>query len=196
VTILSELGMPVFTAGGRQSIDAAQLRLEVSGLVAEPKSFTLADLQALPPTTVDARLTSVSGFSLRAHWQGVLWRDFAAGLSPLPQASHATFTSYGGGYSTTVALAELDHPRVLLCLGVNGEPLEEDYGGPLRMFIPQLWGYKSAKWLHAIELTDRMRGGYWEDRGYPREGRIEPGRTLDLNTRQRRAISGGEVTEF
>jgi DMSO/TMAO reductase YedYZ molybdopterin-dependent catalytic subunit len=64
------------------------------------------------------------------------------------------------------------------------------------MFIPHLWGYKSAKWLASIQFTDRMHGGYWEDRGYPREALIQPGTTLDINTRERRKISGGEVTEF
>ncbi len=110
--------------------------------------------------------------------------------------SHATFTSVGGGYSTTVALKDLDTPRVILAYEVNKEPLEREYGGPLRMVIPNLWGYKSCKWLASVELTDRMKGGYWEDRGYPREAAIEPGTTLDVNTGERRPIAGGEVMDF
>ncbi|MFH2127731.1 MAG: molybdopterin-dependent oxidoreductase, partial [Pseudomonadota bacterium] len=73
---------------------------------------------------------------------------------------------------------------------------ETDFGGPLRMLVPHLWGYKSAKWLAGVTLGDKMLGGFWEDRGYTREGIIEPGVTLDLNSGQRRAIRGGEVTEF
>ena len=196
MSLLTRLRLPMFRAGGMPPADLADWRLTVDGLVEEPLSFGLDDIRALPQSEVDARLTSVSGFSVRARWRGVLWRDFLPRLAPVPQASHATFTSHGGGYATTLSLDELDHPRVMLVLGVEDEPLERDYGGPLRMLIPHRWGYKSAKWLTGLTLGDRMLGGYWEDRGYPREGLIEPGITLDVNTGQRRAIRGGEVTEF
>lgn len=193
--ILSDLGMPVFSAGGMQDIDPATHKLEVGGLAAETQ-FSLEEIKAWPMTAADARLTSVSGFSVRALWQGASWREFLKHVEPQAKASHATFVSAGGGYQTTVSLSDLDHPRVLLCYAVGDLPLEPAYGGPLRMFIPHLWGYKSAKWLASIEFADRMRGGYWEDRGYPREAAIQPGSTLDINTRERRKISGGEVTEF
>lgn len=196
MSFLSQHRMPAFRAGGLPTIGPEQWRLRVDGLVAQERDYDLDALRALPQSQVDARLTSVSGFSLRALWQGVLWRDFLAQLEPAPGASHATFTSQGGGYTTTVSLRDLDHPRVMLVLGVQGEPLETAYGGPLRMLIPQLWGYKSAKWLAQITLGDQLLGGYWEDRGYSREGIIEPGVTLDLNSGQRRAIKGGEITEF
>ncbi len=193
--ILSDLRMPAFSSGGMQDIDPATHQLMVGGMAVEAE-FSLDEIKAWPMTTADARLTSVSGFSVRALWQGATWREFLQHIEPQPEASHATFISAGGGYQTTVSLADLDHPRVLLCYSVSDLPLEPTYGGPLRMFIPHLWGYKSAKWLARIEFTDRMHGGYWEDRGYPREAAIQPGSTLDINTRERRKISGGEVTEF
>ena len=196
MSYISQHRMPAFSAGGRPNIGPEQWRLTVDGMVAQKREFDLDDIRAMPQSEVDARLTSVSGFSLRARWQGVLWRDFLAGLEPAPGADHATFTSQGGGYTTTVSLKDLDHPRVMLVLGVQDEPLEMDYGGPLRMLVPQLWGYKSAKWLAGVTLGDKMLGGFWEDRGYTREGLIEAGVTLDLNSGQRRAIRGGEVTEF
>jgi DMSO/TMAO reductase YedYZ molybdopterin-dependent catalytic subunit len=95
-----------------------------------------------------------------------------------------------------VPLKDLENPRVLLAYEVNGEPIELEYGGPLRMVIPNLWGYKSCKWLGRIDFMSHMEGGYWEDRGYTRSGIIEPGSTLDMNTKTRRPITGGEVTEF
>lgn len=193
--VLSDLRMPVFSAGGMQNIDPANCTLKVGGL-AEDSEFSLEEIKTWPMTTADARLTSVSGFSVRALWQGATWAEFLSHVRLEPAASHAAFVSAGGGYQTTVSLADLDHPRVLLCYSIKDLPLEPDYGGPLRMFIPHLWGYKSAKWLAGIEFTDRMHGGYWEDRGYPREAAIQPGTTLDINTRERRKISGGEVTEF
>jgi DMSO/TMAO reductase YedYZ molybdopterin-dependent catalytic subunit len=196
MSILTRLNAPCFTAGGRPDLDEDGYRLETGGLVAAPRSFSLAELKALPQSRVDARLTSVSGWSVRAVWEGILWQDLLPLLRPLAEARFATFGSAGGGYETTVGLADLDSHRVVVVLGVEGEPLEADYGGPVRMVIPHLWGYKSAKWLTRISLGRGMKGGYWEDRGYSRAGRIEPGQTLDLNTGRRRPIAGGEVTEF
>ena len=196
MSVLSRLRPPVFKEGGMPEIDTATYQLHVRGLVKEERSFTWQEIMDLPATKVDARLTSVSGWSVRATWEGVLWREFLRILRPENEASHATFSGSGGGYETTVSLVDLDHPRVLLVYGVEGEPLEREYGGPLRMVIPNLYGYKSCKWLETITLTDTMKGGYWEDRGYTQSGIIEPGFTLDVNTGTRRPIHGGEVTEF
>lgn len=196
MSVLSRLRAPVFKAGGMSEIDVAKYRLHVKGLVEKERSFTWEEIMALPASKVNARLTSVSGWSVRATWEGVLWRDFISAITPREEASHAVFSSFGGGYETAVSLADLDHPRVLLVYAVEGEPLEKEYGGPLRMVIPQLYGYKSAKWLETITLTDADKGGYWEDRGYTESGIIEPGFTFDVNTKTRRAIPAGEVTEF
>jgi DMSO/TMAO reductase YedYZ molybdopterin-dependent catalytic subunit len=196
MSILSRLKTPKFSAGGVPEVDESNFRLRVEGLVHPVLSVTLEEIKQWPKSAVSARLTSVSGFSVRATWEGVLCRDFVGLVHLLPGASHATFTSLGGGYSTTVSLSDLDHPRVLLVYGVEGEPLERAYGGPLRMVIPHLYGYKSAKWLSRIEMVDSMRGGYWEDRGYSRSGIIEAGTTLDVNTGVRKPISGGEVVDF
>ena len=138
----------------------------------------------------------MSAWSVRADWKGVLWRDFIKTVTLLSEAGHATFSSHGSIYKTTVSLKELDHPRVLLVYSVNEEPLEWEYGGPLRMLIPHLYGYKSAKWLKKIEFTNAMHGGFWEDRGYSRSGIIEPGTTLDINTGLKRNIEGGEILDF
>ena len=196
MSVLSRLNAPHFRAGGMPEIDKQTYTLKVRGLVEKEKDFTWTDVLLLPTSRIDARLTSVSGFSIRAVWEGVLWRNFLENVKIRPEASHATFANVGGTYETTVSLKDLDHPRVLLAYGVEGEPLELEYGGPLRMIIPQLYGYKSCKWLETITFTDRMEGGYWEDRGYSREGTIEPGITLDVNAGVRRKIKGGEVMEF
>lgn len=188
-------GVPVFLAEGKPRVDYDAWRLEVAGLIENLRAFSLAEIKALPFSRVDARLTSVSGWSVRVAWEGVLFTDFLKQFQLKPSATHVTFSSIGG-YDSTVALTDLRHPRVLLCYAVEGEPLETDYGGPCRMIIPNLWGYKSVSCLARVEFTDSMKGGYWEDRGYPRDAVIEPGMTLDINTHQHRRIKGGEVTEF
>jgi DMSO/TMAO reductase YedYZ molybdopterin-dependent catalytic subunit len=192
---LARLKVPVFLAEGKPEIDYDKWRLKVDGLIEEPKVFSLADIEALPFTRVNARLTSVSGWSVRAVWEGVLFTDFESVLRRKPKATHVTFSSVGG-YDSTVSLRDLSNPRVLLCYAVEGEPLEIEYGGPVRMIVPNLWGYKSVSCLGHIEFTNEMKGGFWEDRGYTREAIIEPGATLDINTHQHRRIKGGEVTEF
>lgn len=196
MSMLSRLKVPVFTAGGMPKIDPGAYSLSVRGLTDAPDRFSLEEIKTWTATTVNARLTSVSGWSVRADWHGVLWRDFLPIARPLPQATHVTFVSLGEGYETTVSLSDLDHPRVVMAWAVGQEPLEPEYGGPLRMIIPNLYGYKSAKWLTRIEFVDSMQGGFWEDRGYSESGTIEPGVTLDCNTGQQRPISGGEVLDF
>jgi DMSO/TMAO reductase YedYZ molybdopterin-dependent catalytic subunit len=196
MSILGRLKVPSFGEGGVPDVDENHYQLKVEGLVHTPLTLSLDQIKGLPKTSANARLTSVSGWSVRATWEGLLWRDFLGLPQLLPRASHATFTSLGGGYSTTISLEDLDHPRALLVYAVEGELLETAYGAPLRMVIPHLYGYKSAKWLGSIEFVDAMGGGYWEDRGYSRSGIIEPGTTLDMNTRTRRSIKGGEVLDF
>ena len=196
MSVLSRLGVPVFSAGGQPDIDIGRYVLAVGAMAQNAGQFSLEQIKGWPQSRIDARLTSVSGWSVRAVWEGILWRDFINISNPDPGARFAAFVSLGGGYDTTISLSDLDHGRVLLCHSVDGEPLEIEYGGPLRMIVPHLYGYKSAKWLGRIDFGTGMKGGYWEDRGYSRDGIIEPGVTLDMNTGQRRPIQGGEVVDF
>ena len=193
---LKDLGVPVFKAGGMPAIDLRTYVLSVGGLVEKEYVFSWKEILAMPRSIVNCRLTSVSGWSVRADWEGIKWNDFLKQISFRSEANHVRFNTMGGGYTTVVSCKDLEHPRVLLAYGVNGEPIEPEYGGPLRMVIPNLWGYKSCKWLGRIDFIDQMEGGYWEDRGYTRSGIIEPGLTLDVNTKTRRPISGGEILDF
>jgi DMSO/TMAO reductase YedYZ molybdopterin-dependent catalytic subunit len=196
MSVLKDLGVPAFKAGGMPAINLKNYFLSVGGLVKEEKRFSWAEISVMPRSRVNCRLTSVSGWSVRADWEGIQWNDFLKWILIEAKANYVRFTSAGGGYSTTVSLKDLENPRVLLAYGVNGSPIEAEYGGPLRMVIPNLWGYKSCKWLSEIEFINQEEGGYWEDRGYSRSGLIEPGFTLDINTKTRRPIKGGEVIEF
>ena len=196
MSLLKDLGVPIFKAGGMPVIDLHTYILSVGGMVKKEQHFSWQEILAMPKNRVNCRLTSVSGWSVRADWEGIRWSDFLNQIFVDSKANHARFTSIGGGYRTTVDMEDLGNPRVLLAYGVNGGPIEPEYGGPLRIVIPNLWGYKSCKWLGKIEFIDQVEGGYWEDRGYTRSGIIEPGFTLDLNTKTQRPIKGGEVVEF
>jgi DMSO/TMAO reductase YedYZ molybdopterin-dependent catalytic subunit len=196
MSILKDLDVPIFKAGGMPAIDLKNYVLLVGGLVKEKRSFSWKDILAMPKSWVNSRLTSVSGWSVRADWEGIRWDDFVRQISFDPEANYVRFSTVGGSYTTVVSIKDLKNPRVLLAYGVNGDWIEPEYGGPLRMVIPNLWGYKSCKWLGEIDFIDQMEGGYWEDRGYTRSGIIEPGFTFDINTKTRRPIKGGEITEF
>ena len=187
--------MPVFYIEGIPRIDPESYRLKIDGLVRREKVYTLYELRGLPLSRVSARLASVSGWSVRAVWEGVLFKDIIKEVEPLENGRYVKF--YGAkGYTTFVSFDDIMHPRALICYAVNGEELELEYGGPVRAIIPHLWGYKSCKGLVRIEFVKEGSGGYWEDRGYSKSGRIEPGITLDINTGKRRRINGGEILDF
>jgi DMSO/TMAO reductase YedYZ molybdopterin-dependent catalytic subunit len=195
MSILSVLKTPVFKAEGIPYMEESSYRLQVKGLVAKEYTFSLNEIKSMPFTSLNARLTSVSGWSVRAEWEGVLLQDFMRHLELMPQALHVVFTSVGG-YDTSLPLHEITD-RVILAYAVGGEPLEPEYGSPLRLLVPHLWGYKSCKWLARIDFTEQERMGYWESRGYTQSGRIEPGVTLDINTGTKKQIrGGGEIIEF
>ena len=109
MSILKRLGVPVFNAEGTSPEDVEDLHLEVGGLVGPPRTFSLDEVRAMPLTVVNARLTSVSGWSVRADWGGVLWSDFERQVPAPSHATHATFSS-PSGYDTTVRLEELRTP--------------------------------------------------------------------------------------
>jgi len=158
--------------------------------------LTYEEIIALPKTIADARLTSVSGWTVRGRWGGVRLSDLLAMAGIRPEATHVQFVSYRQVYTTCIPLDVALKERTLLAYEFDGEPLEADYGGPLRIFCPYLWGYKSAKSVVAIRLVDRSIPGYWEVRGYPDAAEIKPRRIFDVNSQRWRRIPGGEVTEF
>lgn len=196
MTALKEMNTPVFAAEGVLHLSRPDFKLEVGGLVQNPVTLSLDEvMNTLKNGSMDRRLTSVSGWSVRANWNGVLWKDFLDYVKPLPAARYVLFSS-AGEYTTAVWMPDLTESQSMIAWGVGNEPLEDEYGGPLRLIIPNLWGYKSCKWLTKIQFVEKYQTGYWELRGYSHRGLIEPGETLDVNTQKWRPISGGEVTDF
>jgi DMSO/TMAO reductase YedYZ molybdopterin-dependent catalytic subunit len=197
MSILGDMGTPIFWAEGHPGpLAATGWQVEVNGLVERPAKLSYAEIVALPKSIADARLTSVSGFTVRGEWGGVRLSDLFAAVGLLPKATHARFISYRRIYSTCIPLEVALQERTLLAYEFDGEPLEADYGGPLRIFCPYLWGYKSAKSVIAIALQDHSTPGFWEKLGYPDEGQIRARRMLDVNSGRQRRIGDGEVLDF
>lgn len=194
---LTEMDTPIFWAEGHPGpLDAQGWEVRVEGLVEQPFTLTYDELVGMPKTVADARLTSVSGWTVRGEWGGVRLRDLFEQAGLQPEASDVQFVSYRRVYTTSIPLEVAQRDRTLLAYEFDGQPLESDYGGPVRIFCPYLWGYKSAKSVVALRLEDHSIPGYWEVRGYPNDAQIKSRRVLDVNSGEWRRIPGGEVTAF
>jgi len=194
---LKDMHTPVFWAEGHPGpLSAEGWQVELGGLVEHPVTLAYEEILALPKSIADARLTSVSGWSVRGKWGGVRVSDLLAVAGIRPGVTHVQFVSYREIYTTCIPLDVALKERTLLAYEFDGEPLDADYGGPVRLFCPYLWGYKSAKSVIAITLEDHSIPGYWEARGYPDEAQITAGRVHDVNTHRWRHIPSGEVIEF
>ncbi|OPY79796.1 MAG: Sulfoxide reductase catalytic subunit YedY precursor [Syntrophorhabdus sp. PtaU1.Bin153] len=195
---LKDLGTPVFWAEGHPGrLDRDRWEVEVTGLCKNAKIFHWHDLISMPKTIADARLTSVTRFSVRGKWGGVRIADMLEAVGVLDTAKYVRFWSTRKVYDTSITVDVATRERTLLAYEFDGEYLEEDYGGPVRVFIPYLWGYKSAKSVVKIVLMDHYVPGFWEQRGYTDDAHIEAGNVRDMNEGGRiRPIPDGEVIRF
>ncbi len=194
---LKDMHTPIFWAEGHPGpLSAEGWQVQLGGLVEKPVTLTHDDILALPKSIADARLTSVTRWSVRGKWGGVRLSDLLADARIKPEATHVQFISYREIYTTCIPLDAALKEYTLLAYEFDGEPLDADYGGPVRAFCPYLWGYKSAKSVVAVTLEDHSIPGYWEVRGYPDSAQITAGRVHDVNTHRWRRISGGKVVEF
>jgi DMSO/TMAO reductase YedYZ molybdopterin-dependent catalytic subunit len=163
---------PVLDAFGTPHVDAATWRLQIGGLVGEPCELTLGQFNALPQTRVFADFHCVTRWSRLGNlWQGVSTRDLL-GIAGGARAG-ATHVLLGGadsGWTTNVPLDEFLAEDALLATLHDGEPIPPDHGGPVRVIIPRLYAWKSAKWVVSIQLMAGDRPGFWERNGYHMHG--------------------------
>lgn len=142
-------------------------RLRVSGLVDSPLRLTLADLTALPATDLTRDFQCVTGWRVTdVPWRGVLLRDLLDRAGVQPGAAALTFTSFDGVYTESLTLDQARRDDVLVAYRMEGAPVTTAHGGPVRLVVAPMYGYKSVKWLGGIEVTDRVEPGFWEVRGY------------------------------
>jgi len=156
-------------------------RLQVDGLVRQPRAFSLAALKMMPSRTQITRHDCVEGWSAIGKWTGVPLAEILLAVGLLPGARYAVFhcadeleaTLDGSGrYYESIDLVDAFHPQTILAYGMNGKALSVGHGAPLRLRVERQLGYKQAKYLMRIQLVDSLaglwggNGGYWEDRGY------------------------------
>ncbi len=151
--------------------DAASYRLDVTGLVSTPRSHTLADLQTMPQTELVRDFQCVTGWRVpEVRWSGVRLADLIDSAGPTGDATAVRFTSFDGTDTESLTLEQARRADVLVALRMLDGPVTHDHGGPVRLYVAPMYGYKSLKWLSGIELTREVVPGYWENRGYSVDG--------------------------
>lgn len=157
---------PVLDLGTHPNISAKDWSLSVEGLVHGPMKLAYTDLQAIPQTERVSDIHCVTFWSrLDNRWRGVATLDLLAEVRPREEARFALIKSYDG-YTTGLPLEYLEEPDSLLVTHWNDAPLTREHGGPVRLVVPSLYFWKSAKWIRSIRLVDRDVKGFWESRGY------------------------------
>ena len=152
-------------------------RLTVAGLIDNPRSYSVAQLRAMPLLTQITRHDCVEGWSAIGKWTGVRMADVLTAAAPQKGARYVVFhcmdkSEDGASYYESLDLHQAAHPQALLALDLNDKPLDAQHGAPVRLRVPTQLGYKSAKWVERIEVVASFdhigggKGGYWEDNGY------------------------------
>lgn len=161
---------PVLDLGQQPRVSTSEWKLDVRGLVNHPKTFDWAAFQALPQSEMRSDIHCVTTWSrYDNNWKGVSTRDFLDAVDPKGEAVAVMLTSYDG-YTTNLLLSDFASPDAIIVHSWEGQPLTEEHGGPVRLVVPHLYFWKSAKWLHRIEFLDRDSAGFWENNGYHMRG--------------------------
>lgn len=157
---------PVLDLGVQPDVPEHKFRLDLDGAVENRLSLTLADYRALPVTDSISDMHCVTQWSRYDNrWKGVSAHALIDLVKPDPLTKHVIFHAHDG-YTTNVTMEQFNQPDVFLVHEWEGEPISRQHGGPVRMLIPRLYLWKSAKWVRRIEFVIRDRPGFWETRGY------------------------------
>ncbi|MGW4774523.1 molybdopterin-dependent oxidoreductase [Nocardia sp. NPDC004278] len=148
--------------------------LKIDGLVDRARTYTLADLRALPQTRVVHDVQCTDGWRVeKVPFDGVKLSDLLddAGVSAGGKA--LSFGCFDGAYTESLTLEQARRSDVLVALRMQDAPITHEHGGPVRLYVAPMYFYKSAKWLSAISVTSRVVPGYWEVRGYDVDGWLD-----------------------
>lgn len=161
---------PVLDLGLQPGIDKARWQLDVFGAIENPVVWDFAAFSAQPQVTQVCDIHCVTTWSrYDNHFEGLPTSALAEIVRPRPEAGHVVLHS-ADGYTTNLSLQDFLGEDVLIAHAWEGKPLTSDHGGPVRLVVPRLYFWKSAKWLSRIEFASRDKPGFWEVRGYHNRG--------------------------
>jgi DMSO/TMAO reductase YedYZ molybdopterin-dependent catalytic subunit len=161
-------GWRIYTvADSMPSFDPASWRLRIDGLVRRPVSLTYAQLRALPRARQMSTFHCVTGWIVDdVRWAGVRFHHLLDLAGPRREAGALHFVSAEKPYDDYLDLRQVALRDVMLAYEMDGKPLPREHGAPVRVVIPEMYGYKNVKWVERIEVVARPGSGYWEQRGY------------------------------
>ncbi len=161
---------PVLDLGVQPDIPLDKWMLIIDGLVETPLRWSWQEFRSQPQSRATSDIHCVTAWSrFDNHWTGVSAKHVIGLVRPKPETAFVIFHSFDT-YTTNVPLAAFDDDGVLLASAWEGEPISREHGGPVRVVMPKLYFWKSAKWLKRIEFASADRPGFWETRGYHNNG--------------------------
>ena len=161
---------PVLSYGPTPRFNPAKWDFRLLGLVENPLRFSWDEFRQLPRYSQTSDFHCVTTWSRYDNrWEGVKVSELVRRVTIKPQARHV-FVHCDGGYTTNLQLEEFLDEDVMLAYRHDGKDLEPDHGWPLRLVVPKLYGWKSAKWVRSLEFCAKERRGFWEVRGYHNHG--------------------------
>ena len=142
-------------------------RLKIGGMVARPQELSYHELRALPQATQTSVFHCVTGWTVNGvEWRGVRFKDLLAAAKPLPGAHALEFVSAEKPYVDYLTLEQAMLPDAMLAWEMGGQPILQEHGAPVRVVIPEMYGYKNVKWVAEVNLVRMPEVGYWEQYGY------------------------------
>jgi len=161
---------PVYSFSGNMDITTDQWSLSIWGLVARDTVLSWDQFLALGPVTDTLDFHCVTGWSrLGDSWTGIPSSAILALARP-DSTAVSVMIHCADGYTTNVPLRDFEQEGVMLAYILDGEPLTREHGFPVRLVVPQLYAYKSAKWVVGLEFLAEDSPGFWEQRGYSLHG--------------------------
>jgi len=159
-------GFPVLHVGDVPRFDPKTWRLRLYGLVEHPFELSYDELRALPSAEWRGDIHCVTRWSKKnTLWRGVPFKSLVERAQPKPEAKFVVQHA-DNDYTTNLPLAQMLGDDVLVAYEFDGQALEPIHGGPVRMLVPKLYFWKSAKWIKGLEFLERDQKGFWETRGY------------------------------
>jgi DMSO/TMAO reductase YedYZ molybdopterin-dependent catalytic subunit len=148
-------------------IAPSSYRLQVTGLVDRPLNLTLDDLKSMPATKLVKDFQCVTGWRVpHVPWEGVKLSDVLAAAGVQSNAKALAFDSYDGLDTESLTLDQAQRPDVIVAYRMLDAPITTDHGGPVRLYVAPMYGYKSIKWLSTIRVAETVQPGFWEQNGY------------------------------
>jgi DMSO/TMAO reductase YedYZ molybdopterin-dependent catalytic subunit len=168
IPLIPSGGWRIYTVAATMPVfDPATWRLKIGGMVEQPQTLSYDELRALPERSQVDDFHCVTGWTVNGvHWRGVRFKDLLAAAKPMAGAGSLEFVSAEKPYVDYLTVAQAMLPNVMLAWEMDGQPLLQEHGAPVRVVIPEMYGYKNVKWVEEINLVQASGYGYWEQRGY------------------------------